>query len=592
MKTHDIDQGTPEWAAMRREFFCASDAPAIMGQSPYETRAQYIRRKISGVDLEISDFQKALQARGHEAERYMIGRAEAFLKDEGIETDLFPSVVSSTVNGLPMLASLDGMSLEGEILWENKIFNKEKIADIEAGKRTCDYYQVQHQLMITGADRCLYTLGDQDGQKARHFWIERDDAEIQKLIAAWKLVAEEVAKGEAPPEVVPEVAVVPQQMLPTLNVRVTAAVEASNVSGYCMQCLDMIGSMNTDLQTDADFARAEADSKFCQSTEKKITQAVTAIRQQMGEIDEIFTALEHVSGQARARRLELSKLVRTQKDALKAQIVQRAQADGMAYTAGLQTGRAEQDCLRIIPPALGEAGKGKRTMSSYNDAVHQALADWKIEMAAAIARAEANAKILNEAIASSPMLDRIVSDRQAALRRDTDDLRTMIAGEVARIEKAEAEARAKAEAEARAKAEAEARAKAEARAEAEAEAASKAEAEALAKDRADEAAAQARSARAVADAQRLGAEPPPKIVNRAPETIQLSDLVDVVCKRWHITRERATHWLWSHYGYPAIPDWHELDDEIGDALKVSSFRSGKWLDHLFDDLAPRDPNEN
>ena len=576
MKIHEMDQGSPEWAALRREFFCASDAPAIMGQSPYETRAQYIRRKISGLDLQTLDYVKKLKALGHEAERHMIARAEAFLADQGIDSELYPTVASATIEGLPMLASLDGLSMGGEILWENKIWNKQKIADIEAGKRTCDYYQVQHQMMVTGAGRCLYTLGDQDGEKARHYWIERDEAEITKLIAAWKLAAEEIARGEAPAEVAPAVAVVPQQMLPALNVRVTAAVEDSNVSGYCMQCLDMIGAMNTDLQTDADFARAEADAKFCQTTEKKINQAVTAIRQQMGEIDEIFTALEHVSGQARARRLELSKLVRTQKDALKAAIVQRAQADGMAYAQGLQAGRPRQDCLEFPAPALGDAGKGKRTMQSFNDAVHQALSDWKIEAAAAIARADANVKILNEAIASAPMLARIFANRQAAMRRETEDLRNLIAGEVARIEKAEAEARAKAEAEARAADEAD-------------EAASAIEAAEIAKEREQEAREKARAARAVADARRIAQEPQPEVLPRAPDTITIDDLVDVVSARWKVSRERAKMWLWSQYGYPACPDWHDLDTAIGDDLNVSSFRSGKWLDHLFDDMQPNDP---
>ena len=49
MKTHDLIQGSPEWLAYRAQHFNASDAPAMMGCSPYKTRAQLLAEMHTGI---------------------------------------------------------------------------------------------------------------------------------------------------------------------------------------------------------------------------------------------------------------------------------------------------------------------------------------------------------------------------------------------------------------------------------------------------------------------------------------------------------------------------------------------------------------
>ena len=48
MITHKLQQGTPEWHAFRAAHFSASDAPAMLGESPYKTRDQLLREKKLG----------------------------------------------------------------------------------------------------------------------------------------------------------------------------------------------------------------------------------------------------------------------------------------------------------------------------------------------------------------------------------------------------------------------------------------------------------------------------------------------------------------------------------------------------------------
>ena len=67
MKIHSLIQGTPEWRAHRTNHFNASDAPAMMGCSPYETRTQLLHRLKTGVGPEVD---AATQRRFEDGHRF------------------------------------------------------------------------------------------------------------------------------------------------------------------------------------------------------------------------------------------------------------------------------------------------------------------------------------------------------------------------------------------------------------------------------------------------------------------------------------------------------------------------------------------
>ena len=54
MKTVEITQGTPEWHAHRASHFNASDAPAMLGLSPYETPRELVERLATGISREVT----------------------------------------------------------------------------------------------------------------------------------------------------------------------------------------------------------------------------------------------------------------------------------------------------------------------------------------------------------------------------------------------------------------------------------------------------------------------------------------------------------------------------------------------------------
>ena len=48
MIIHEVKQGSPEWHALRANTRNASEAPAMMGVSPYKSRSALVREKATG----------------------------------------------------------------------------------------------------------------------------------------------------------------------------------------------------------------------------------------------------------------------------------------------------------------------------------------------------------------------------------------------------------------------------------------------------------------------------------------------------------------------------------------------------------------
>lgn len=153
---HDIDQGTPEWLALRAQYFTASEAPAVLGVSKYMKRADLFAQKSLGIVREVTLAKQALFDRGHRAEADARPIAEAALR-----TRLPPVVVSRVVDGIPLLASLDGYSHEKKIVWENKLANPRLVANVKAGQLEAHYWpQLEQQLLVTGAHGAYFTASD------------------------------------------------------------------------------------------------------------------------------------------------------------------------------------------------------------------------------------------------------------------------------------------------------------------------------------------------------------------------------------------------------------------------------------------------
>ena len=152
MKTVDVLQNKDEWYKMRNNFIGASESNIIMGHTKFKTPIGLWKQKIGEAQPENND-TTFIQAKGHRLEEKTRPIIEMVL-----DTDIKPLVVVS--DDYPFLmCSLDGYSEEHHFTWENKFVGAADFEKVNNGEMLMHYYpQVQHQLLLTGANYCVFSV--------------------------------------------------------------------------------------------------------------------------------------------------------------------------------------------------------------------------------------------------------------------------------------------------------------------------------------------------------------------------------------------------------------------------------------------------
>ena len=408
-------QGSPSWHAARAKHFCASEAAAALGLSKYTTRDKLLRQKATGLAEEVSPAKQRIFDAGHQAEA--LARPIA----EGIAgTEFFPVVATREVDGMPLLASFDGIDLMDELIWENKLLNQSLVQQVQAGDLEPHYWlQLEHQLLVSGATRALFTTSDGTPEGTHPLWYESKPERRAQLIAGWKQFAADLAAW-VPPEAAPAPVVgkTPDN-LPALLIQVTGAVTASSLPEFKAHALEVFKGINRTLTTDQDFATAESTVKWCADVESRLAAAKEHALSQTATIDELFKTIDDISAEARRTRLELDKLVKARKEEIRGEIVAGGIAALRKHIAKLNAVMPD-DYMPQVPADFAGAIKGKRTVESLRSAVNDELARAKIEASNIATRIHANVKTLEAS-------GLVVPDAATLVLKAPDDLAAIIA---------------------------------------------------------------------------------------------------------------------------------------------------------------------
>lgn len=372
MQIHNLKQGTPEWKAYRAERRNASDAPAMMGCSPYCTRNDLLKQVATGMTTEVDAGTQSRFDDGHRFEKLSRGLAEEIVGEE-----LYPVTGSL---GL-LSASFDGITMDGETVWEHKSLNKDiRAAESAAHLGAHLRIQMEQQLLISGAKRCLFLATKWDNNdhlvEKKFFWYESDAKLRAEIVAGWEQFEIDLA-SYAPTEYAAKPAAEPIMQLPALAIHIKGEVTLSNLPQFKQKADAFIASIKTDLLTDEDFANAEATIRFCDGAEKSLEQAKAAAIAQTADIDELMRTVDHISAQLRDKRLLLTRTVKDKKELLKADILNKVKRAFDDHVAALEK---EIVPLRLIFQNRDFAGamKNKRTLATLQDAVDTELANGKI----------------------------------------------------------------------------------------------------------------------------------------------------------------------------------------------------------------------
>lgn len=433
MKITNLVQGSPEWLAHRAQHFNASDAPAMMGVSSYKTRTELLNELHLGITKEVDPATQRRFDDGHRFEALARPIAEQIIGDE-----LYPVV--GTLGRLS--ASFDGLTLTEDTAMEHKSVNDTLRAAMFDGCTGADLpmeYQVQmqQQCMVSGCERVLFMASkwDEFDQliEERHCWYTSNPELAAQIKAGWEQFARDLA------EYVPQKAADPKPIgkapdhLPALHIEVTGMVTASNLDAFRERAMAVFSGINRDLKTDGDFADAEKTVKWLNDAEGRLKAAKDHALSQTESIDELFRTIDEIAGEARRVRLELDKLVKTRKEAIRSEIVAGGVAALNAHVASLNE-RIGRPLMPLVPADFAAAVKGKRTLESLRGAVADELARAKIAANQVADRISVNLAALQE----RADLSHLFPDAAAIVLKATDDLRATMTARIAEHEAKEA----------------------------------------------------------------------------------------------------------------------------------------------------------
>ncbi len=437
MKVINLQQGSESWLAHRRNVRNASDAPAMMGASPYVTRAELVRQRATGIDREIDAATQRVFDKGHAVEPALRALAEKMLREE-----LYPVTAVSDDGYLG--ASFDGVTLDEACIFEAKQYSTEKVLLVEQNQLPPqDYWQVVQQFAVCeSAMVCVYVVGDGTEERTRYMRVRREqiEADIPKLLAGWAQFDADVAAYQPEPEVLPPATGAPVEGFGVLTLRVEGRVLASNLDGFRAGAEAFLARLPKpeNLQSDQDFADADTAVKACAEAESRIKAAKDAALAQMADVEAVMRTADSVSESIRQARLALDKLVKARKESIKAEIVAagcasvRAHFDAINATLGAHAFQPPQ----TLQLTIGAAIKGMRSIQAMRDAVDAAAAGMKIEASQQAERVRANVAILGEHAEHRHLF---ADDVALCAQKQPEDLRNLVAARIAEHERARAE---------------------------------------------------------------------------------------------------------------------------------------------------------
>lgn len=416
MNVYEVVQGSSEWGALRASCFTASEAPVMAGVSKYTSRSDLLKQKYTGEMPEVTPAQQRLFDKGHATEASARPIAERIIGEE-----LYPCTATHDDHEW-MLASFDGCTMLEDVIFEHKMIN----ADLRTAtaETLAEHYKVQmdQQLAVSGAEKCLFMASDGTENDCNWFWYETTPERIASLMAGWEQFKADLEAYEPQEQKVAPQGEAPDK-LPALSIQMTGGVQASNLPDFKAKALAMIDGIKTQLVTDKDFADAESTVKFLQKGEKQLEESKQRALEQTASIAELFSTIDELRETMRQKRLYIDKLVKAEKENRRTDIRRKATEAFDAFLANL-------DCPLEPAHSLDIAGamKGKKTIATLQAAADDEVARAKIECQ----------QLANEINANKVLLDKeqgeyafLFSDWREIIQGKPDDIKNLIKARIA-----------------------------------------------------------------------------------------------------------------------------------------------------------------
>jgi len=427
MKTLKLVQGEQNWHAHRRTARNASDAAAMLGLCKYKTRSQLLQEKATGIAAEVDDATQRRFDAGHAAEAAARAIAEEIIGDE-----LFPCTATDDEGYLS--ASFDGINMMGTVCFEHKLANAALMETI----RSCDppdthWPQLEQQLLISGADQVLFMCSDGTRENMVYTHYLSMPERRARLVEGWKQFDEDLKTYEY---VAPKPVAVAEatDSLPTVSVRLDGQIAIiSNLPEFGVALRTFIEKIPASPTTDQDFANCEAACKSLKKAEDALEASEAQALAQISDVDAMRRMVADLRNLARTTRLASEKQVASRKESLKVEIVANGKKALEQYIQQINLTLGDRYQLPAIHADFACAIKGKRTLSSMQEAVDLVLMRAKID-----ANSIRDNMLINIETLKAAGHSVLFPDAAMLALKANEDLKAIISSRIAEHEAAEA----------------------------------------------------------------------------------------------------------------------------------------------------------
>lgn len=433
-----LRQGSDEWKAIRPKYNVSSDAAAMLGYDKRLSRNELLRMRATGDAKEFSEWeQKFLLDKGHDIEDHVRRRKE------DIECVTFYPVTGT--NGR-LLASFDGINLDddGRIGLEVKSWNVDLVAAVRAGDVPDTHWpQLEQQILVGGLKEVLFVVADGADREVQLVYKSIPERREQ-LLRGWLQFSEDLANYKLP-EYIPADPVGNAQVsgLPVLAVQTEGRVVASNFEAFELAYMEKIDGIRTEgLETDQDFADAEATAKLVENARGELKAMVRLVRGQTVDIDKILSGMERLDGALQKKHSRLVEQITERKQRRRAAIVEGGRTRLAEHIATINT-RLGKPLMPMIDADFAGAVRSKRSFKSMQEEVDSVLARAKIEAHRIADRITDNLKLIEKDGYSQ--YAGLFSDLQAIAHKPTEDFAAIVHQRIRSHEEAQDRARREAE---------------------------------------------------------------------------------------------------------------------------------------------------
>ena len=425
MRIINVVQGTQEWLDLRATKFTASEAPAMMGVSKYQSRDALLKMKATGETPEVSSYQEKIFAKGHATEEAARPLVENIIGDE-----LFPATAISDEYDW-MLASFDGITMMEDVVFEHKLFNQGLYERVLANDLEPHYYwQLEQQLLVSGAEKAIFVCSDGTSDNFASCEYYSQPERRDQLVAGWQQFKKDLANYSDKPEVV-KVEAEPIRDLPVISYKMDGLALNSNLDVFKQAAAELVAKSNQPIETDQDFADAEQMVKTFKGAEDKIKALSEQVLGEVQSIDSFVKDLKYIGEQIRQARLTTDKQVKNRKDEIRRQILTAANNKILQHALLLE--QQIQANLPHIATSVLDAMKGKKTVQSLQEAADTAVSQIMVELDLHANKAKANLAALNNHADHQFLFN----DWSAICFKETDDFEALVTSRIAKHKEAE-----------------------------------------------------------------------------------------------------------------------------------------------------------